>query len=96
MVAQVGPLTYPALMQVIAAIHLSFVQHVFSTWILQTTLLQDILRDEGLGHAKHGRDWDHLGRAGLDGLSSTCLRANIFRHVDAQTVLLALASPSMA
>ena len=34
----------------------------------QTTLLQDILRDEGLGRVKRGSGWDLLGKAGLDEL----------------------------
>ena len=51
--------------QVWMKFQLSFVQHFLQHMDAQTTLLQDILRDEGLGHVKNGSDWDLLGKAGL-------------------------------
>ena len=38
--------------------HLSSAQHVHQHVDAQTTLLEDILRDGGLGPVKHGSDWD--------------------------------------
>ena len=46
--------------------HLPSVQHVLQHVEAQTTLLEDILRDEGLGHVKHWSDRDLLSQAGLD------------------------------